>query len=256
MEMEPRGNPLSLVRNQRRWSEVSSSMKTTTLVPSSRVFHWRALVSVFLSFGFLALAASGVALFLRPSGRIAREIGSTMLGLDVDQWSRLHIWFAMLFVAGGIGHLVFNWCPMLGYFKSRITRGFALRREWLAALVLAVALAAASISDLPPFRTLADWGHQFRHPAIAGSNENPGHMGNQGSRAGGEKGGGGLGSYGRRTIAETCAQEGVGLSDGLARLRAHGVETDGDTTLREAANQSKGLNPRGLINILRGEGDF
>lgn len=227
-------------------------MKTNTMAMPARVFQWRALVSVFLSLGFLVLAASGVVLFIRPSGRVAAETGWSMLGLDKDQWGNLHVWFAMVFVVGAACHLVFNWRPMVGYFKSRMTRGFSMRREWLVALIAGVLLAAGAVSDLPPFRSLSEWGHRFRHPAIAGSDGGHGENHEHGRGAGAEYGKTGQGGYGRRTIAETCAEEGIPIADGLARLKARGVDTQADATLREAADHCDGLHPREIITILRG----
>ncbi|HYN38594.1 MAG TPA: DUF4405 domain-containing protein [Rhodospirillales bacterium] len=60
----------------------------------------------------IILLISGVVLFIAPSGRIASATQWALLWLDKDGWVNLHNVFAILFVAGLIWHLVFNWKPL------------------------------------------------------------------------------------------------------------------------------------------------
>ena len=308
----------------------------TTQNPPRR-FQWRALVSVLITAGFLALVVTGAILFICPPGRIANWTDWRLFGLRKAQWSGLHVWFAALFVLGGVFHVIYNWRPLLTYFKNRITKGFAFRREWIAALVVCGGLAAGTLAEVPPFKSLIAWGEDFRQgwekdgtrapvahaelltlaelaakanvePAAAlerlekrgwkGFNEKSvvkdiaasagvpaqriyeaigwtgseqgarggghggggGGEGNRGGgpgggfgQGGGPGGGGGQGGFGRRTVDQTCADEGIAVPEALARLKDKGVEVQPGATLREASEKSNGLNPRQILDIIRGK---
>jgi succinate dehydrogenase hydrophobic anchor subunit len=102
----------------------------------SGTFSGRGFTSVASAVCFVALAVTGGVLFVTPPGRVAHWTGWRLLGLTKDQWGALHIWFALLFLIASGFHIWLNWRPLLSYFKSRLTRRFALRREWTLALAM------------------------------------------------------------------------------------------------------------------------
>ena len=116
-------------------------------------FALRAMTSVFITAAFLMLTISGAVLFLAPPGRIANWSGWSMLGLTKYEWICLHVCFAALFVLAAFVHLWFNLRPLIGYFKSHLTRRIGFRWEWAAALALALAVFAGTLAGVPPFST-------------------------------------------------------------------------------------------------------
>jgi hypothetical protein len=125
-------------------------------------FQWRALTSVLIGFAFVLLAVSGVVLFISPPGRVANWTNWSILGLRKSDWAGLHIWFAAVFLAGAALHLFYNLRPMLNYFKDRMTRRVALRREWVVAAVVCGLLAAGTLAKVPPFATLLAWNEDIK----------------------------------------------------------------------------------------------
>lgn len=59
------------------------------------------------------------------------------------------------------------------------------------------------------------------------------------------------GGYGSKTVGEVCAQLGVPLEEGLARLRAKGMEASGGTPMKELAGRH-GKRPHDLVEVLAG----
>lgn len=126
-------------------------------------FSWRAFASVLTGLSFLGMAFTGVILFVVPPGRIANWTGWTMLGLTKHQWIGLHDWFSIIFVIGAVLHIYLNWKPLVSYFKGKITKTYALRLEWLLALVVCVVVFLGTLGDVRPFSSLLTWNEAIKH---------------------------------------------------------------------------------------------
>ncbi|HSK09179.1 MAG TPA: hypothetical protein VK911_06360, partial [Vicinamibacterales bacterium] len=60
------------------------------------------------------------------------------------------------------------------------------------------------------------------------------------------------GGYGRKTIEQICQQVQVPVGEGLARLKAHGIEAAAGDNVREAA-QRHGKQPIELVKVIQGQ---
>ena len=125
--------------------------------PTSRRFQWRALTSVLIAGTFLFLAVSGVLLFVSPPGRVANWTDWQLLGLTKHEWTALHVSFSTLFLITTVLHLIFNWRPMLNYFRNRTSRRFGWRWEWTGALLLCTIVFFGAVRDWTPFSQLLAW---------------------------------------------------------------------------------------------------
>ncbi len=114
-------------------------------------FNWRGFASLGSGFAFLVMVVSGVVLYVAPRGRVANWTEWSVLGLDKEQWSDLHMAAAVLFLAVVVLHIIFNWRVLVNYVCSRPARPRARLRELAAAGILTVMVAAGTISELPPF---------------------------------------------------------------------------------------------------------
>jgi hypothetical protein len=123
----------------------------------SRRFQWRALTSVLIAGTFLFLAVSGVLLFVSPPGRVANWTDWQLLGLTKHEWTALHVSFSALFLITTVLHLIFNWRPMLNYFRNRTSRRFGWRWEWVGALLLCTIVFFGAVRDWTPFSQLLAW---------------------------------------------------------------------------------------------------
>ncbi len=127
-----------------------------------RRFNWRAFISVTTALSFVAMSITGVVLFVTPPGRVARWTGWRILALTKEQWAGLHIWFSLIFMIAAVLHLYLNWRAFLGYFRTRMDRAFALRVEWIAALLLCSAIGWATLAEVKPFSSLLAWNEAIK----------------------------------------------------------------------------------------------
>ena len=189
---------------------------------TSTRFQWRALTSVVVALAFLLLAASGAVLFLSPPGRVANWTAWTILGLRKSEWTGLHIWFSAIFLAGAAGHLLYNLRPMLGYFKDRVSRRVAVRREWLVAAGLCAVVAAGTLAKVPPFATLLAWNEDLKESWDRPAERAP------------------IPHAELLTLAALAEKGGVDLASATARLTAKGVVGfTGETVVQQIAGGAK-----------------
>lgn len=128
----------------------------------AKPFHKRGWVVFMVGLSAVILLISGIVLFIAPSGRIANTTQWALLWLDKDGWANLHNVFAILFVAGLIWHLVFNWKPLSNYVVSRATHHLNLKKEMLAAVAVILVLVIVVAQNLPPADALTDLSYYFR----------------------------------------------------------------------------------------------
>jgi hypothetical protein len=125
-------------------------------------FVLRSFTSVLLGVIFLAMAISGAILFLAPPGRVANWTGWNIWRLTKHEWGSVHITFSAVFLIAAVLHLVFNWRPMLGYFKDRLTRRIGFRREWALALACGGLIFAGTQANWVPFSWLVAASENLR----------------------------------------------------------------------------------------------
>jgi len=123
-------------------------------------FRLRPFVTGLAAAAFLALFVSGAILFVAPSGRVARELDWTLLGISRGGWEEIHVAFTVVFVVVMALHLAINWLGFRTDMLGRSKRNPALRPEFLIAVLLAVLLGAAAAMDLPPARQLMQ-AHEY-----------------------------------------------------------------------------------------------
>ncbi len=125
-------------------------------------FSWRAFVTFGLFFSFIIMTVSGVILYIAPAGRIAHWSDWTLWGLTKEGWQSMHTNFSLFFLILGIFHLFsINWKTFLGHIRSRITRQLNRKREMLLSTLLSLFIFVGVIYNIPPFKTIMDWGEQF-----------------------------------------------------------------------------------------------
>ncbi len=127
--------------------------------PKRRSFHTRGFTTILLTFSFIIVAVSGIALYLSPATRASR----TLWGLSHGAWSLLHMNSCAVLLVVSVEHLLFNWHALTGYFVSRATRSLALWKEFLLAFTLAVFLVVGTIQRTPPFNVADFYSGAVRH---------------------------------------------------------------------------------------------
>lgn len=120
-------------------------------------FRWRAFLSLTLFFAFILLAFSGLILYLRPEGSIARWIGWRVLGLDKSGWEGFHTLFCIAFTVTAVIHLLWNGKALVRYIRSKSARRIRLRRELPAALIVVSVLIMLAVLRMPPLSQIMKW---------------------------------------------------------------------------------------------------
>jgi hypothetical protein len=201
-----------------------------------KLFNWRAFVSVLTALSFIGMAFTGVILFVVPPGRIANWSGWTLLGLTKHQWIGLHDWFSIIFVVASVFHVYLNWKLFVSYFKSKVSKAFALRAEWALALVVCIAVFLGTLGGVAPFSSLLVWNENIKHSWDDSQQRAP------------------IPHAELLTLTELAEQvRDVELETMLTNLRAQGIEVESaDVVLGELA-ESYNMTPARLYNIALGQ---
>jgi uncharacterized membrane protein YgcG len=199
-------------------------------------FSWRAFFSLLSAVSLIGMTFTGVILFVVPPGRIANWTGWTILALTKQQWIALHDWFSIIFVIAAGFHLYLNWRPFVSYFKSRISKAFALRAEWLAALVVCIIAFVGTVAGVSPFSSLMEWNESIKQSYDSPRQRGP------------------VPHAELMTLRELAEKyTGVELETMLENLRSHGIQVESpDAVLGELA-EANGITPAELYNIAMGQ---
>jgi hypothetical protein len=120
-------------------------------------FKFRNFTSLTLLFSFIILGTSGIILYIRPEGSIARWIGWSFLGLDKKGWEGLHTLFCFLFLIFSIIHLCYNWKVLICFLRNKVAEGIKLRKELTVSVIFVVLFAFIAIMRWQPFWKIAEW---------------------------------------------------------------------------------------------------
>ena len=196
-------------------------------------FQWRVWVSVLVLLSFAVLMVSGLVLYIAPPGRVANWTDWALGGLRKSEWINLHTAFALLFVIVGLIHVILNWRPLVGYFKQRATRRFALRAEWVTALVLAAVVVVGSRAGWPPCGQITALSERIKESWDAAQERAP------------------IPHAELLTVAELAKQANVPLETATARLREHKEVADftPETVVKDLAARS-GLSAQELYRLM------
>jgi len=127
-----------------------------------RRFKTKGFTSLLLTFSFLVVAFTGTILYFSPKGKVANWTGWTMLGLQKEQWSAVHICAGLLLLIVAGVHLYLNWGIFWSYLNKKTVAGIHLKWELAAALLIVAGVAAGAYFNLPPCSVLVRWNDQIK----------------------------------------------------------------------------------------------
>ena len=204
-------------------------------------FKWRAFTSVLATIFFALMAFTGIILFLTPPGRVANWTGWTLIALTKHQWGGLHIWFGLLFIITSAFHLYFNWKPLVSYFKDKVSQSFAMRAEWIIALIIPAIVFVGTLAEIKPFSSLLALNETIKHSWEAPNKRAPVPHAESLSLA---------------SVSEYIQD--VNLETMVANLKAKGIEVssdDVDVVFGDLAETS-GMTPNQLFEIAVGQSGY
>ena len=194
-------------------------------------FQMRALTSVLAAISFIAITFAGLMLYVAPPGRVANWTNWEILGLAKEQWAALHTCFGCAFILFAIIHIYLNWTVLLNYFKGRVTKKFAIRKEWLIAALVCAAIFFGTLIEVAPFSSIMalndhvknSWERPDQRPPIPHAEILP------------------LGALAKKT--------GFDLNLMISNLRAEGIEFAGPDELIGEIAKANGISPVELYSI-------
>ena len=122
----------------------------------------RAFVSFLTTFSFLAMAFSGVVLYVAPRGREANWGGWRLLGLGKHTWGGVHMTVSLLFVLAAAAHVYFNRKVLWSYVRRRTQGAMSLTGELALALAVTGLVVVGTIAAAPPFRAILRWNDDIK----------------------------------------------------------------------------------------------
>jgi len=191
-------------------------------------FRPRAFLSLILFFTFVLLAFSGLILYLRPEGSIARWINWRVLGLDKSGWEGVHTLFCITFMVTAVIHLFWNGKALIRYIRSKTARRFRLRRELPAALLLVSGVLLVAVLRTQPLTKMMEWRATIKHGSGLVQIPPP------------------EADFEKRPLTEIAAYKHIPIERLLEALRKQGLDVpSGELSLQDIANHNR-LSPQDL----------
>lgn len=129
---------------------------------AKRKFHTRSFISFSLLITIVWLLISGTVLYIAPPGRVAHWQHWTLFGFDKDQWQAQHTIFSYLFIIVSAIHIFsLNWRNLWSYIKLKSKSGLRKRREFVAAIALAIVVFAGTSYEIPPLSSFNELGENI-----------------------------------------------------------------------------------------------
>ncbi len=131
-------------------------------------FRFRSFVTLVVFSSFLVALVSGIALYVRPEGSLARWTSWTLAGMDKKQWESAHSGSVILFVVSCLVHLWYNFRSLVYYLKSKAALVFdsgshlPFCKETVAAIVVTVVVLVGAVEQWPGFSKVNTLRAQFK----------------------------------------------------------------------------------------------
>jgi len=207
----------------------------------NKKFKWQAFTSVLVTVFFVLMIFTGIILFLTPPGRVANWTGWRLIALTKHQWGGLHIWFGLMFIIASAFHLYFNWKTLVSYFKDKVSQSFAMRAEWIIALIIPAIVFVGTLAEIKPFSSLLALNEAIKHSWETPSQRAPVPH-----------------AESLRLASVSDYIQDVNLETMVANLKAKGIEVsleDADVVFGDLAEAS-GMTPSQLFEIAVGQSGY
>jgi len=196
------------------------------------VFQGRRFISLVLFLSFVLLAFSGLALYLRPEGSVARWTGWSMLRIDKKGWEGIHTLFCITFLLVAAVHLAFNWKPLFRYLSGGMDRNRAISRELVAAAGLVITILALAILSIPPAAKIMEWRSAIKHGTVAIQTQAPEP------------------DFEKRSLKEISAFLGVSIDQISRILKAEGMAAPAPADSLEKIARKNRMSPQNLYGLI------
>ncbi|MFB3852300.1 MAG: DUF4405 domain-containing protein [Vicinamibacterales bacterium] len=202
-------------------------------------FRIRSFVTLVLLWSFAMTAVSGLVLFLRPEGSLARWVGWTVLGLDKKQWEAIHISFIVALMAASAVHIWYNRRPLLACVKRRVParQSWAVlpAREFLAATALIAFMWCGTLVEWQPFSSIVDLRTAMKDGEMLAAVPPP------------------LPEAEKLPVAEICRRLAIPEAQALLNAQSRGIVIADPSATIEAVAAKNHVSPENVYLALRGD---
>ena len=122
-------------------------------------FNWQIFISFNLLFTFVVMVVSGLVLYFKPEGSVARWIDWKILFLSKTEWESLHTIFSILFMVFAFFHILKIHLYNIFAYLSKRRNGF--NREFYVSLLITIILFLGSIWQIRPVHSLFSLGNSL-----------------------------------------------------------------------------------------------
>jgi hypothetical protein len=195
-------------------------------------FKLRPFISLVLFFSLALMLISGLAMYLRPEGSVARWTNWEMLGLDKKGWEGVHTFFCLAFVLAAAAHLVLNLRTFLRYLCLKMEKTRRNPRELMAAASLVTTVLIVAALRIPPASTVMDLRSDIKNGSAVIQIQPPAP------------------GFENRSLKEISAFLGVSVEKINIILKENGIEIPGpEQSLTEVAERNR-TSPQRLYALI------
>jgi hypothetical protein len=112
-------------------------------------FNWQIFISFNLLFTFLFMLLSGIILYFKPEGSVARWLDWKILFIDISTWESLHTVFSFLFLVFALLHIIKIHLPNIAFYLQ--TKSQRTGRELYFSAIITVVFLFGTALSLQPF---------------------------------------------------------------------------------------------------------
>ena len=201
---------------------------------SEKNWSGRAFVSLLSLVSFILLGLTGIILYMQPHGRVAYWTNWSFLGLEKDQFGKIHILAALLFLVIGGFHLYYNWKPLMRYLSGKIEKALRYKRELVISSLILLWILVSGIWALPPLVYVNDLGEVIKNSWVTSSGMEP--------------------PFGHAELVSLktfCKKQRIPLDQAMVELRRAGFKVESPkNTLAEIAD-SKQTSGMGVYEVIK-----
>ena len=195
---------------------------------------FRKITSLVMTFSFVVMTLTGIALFLAPPGRVANWAGWSFIGLSKEQHGDVHVTFMILFIIFGILHIYFNYKPLLNYLKNSARTFILFTKEFVVSLIITTLFLSGAIYGFSPFSNLLEfrsdiqesWGENLERSPYSHAELSP--------------------------LEQLCKKTGLNLDKALKTLEGQNIKADAKSTLKELAKEYRS-SPATIYELIQKE---
>src|SRR6056297_3138081 len=122
-------------------------------------FNWQIFISFSLLFSFILMLISGIILYFKPEGSVARWLEWEILFLSRASWESIHTIFSFLFMIIAFFHILK--VHLFSFFVYLNRKHLYAIKEFFLALAISLVVLVGTTLKLHPFESVYELGNRL-----------------------------------------------------------------------------------------------